>query len=293
MITTQAEIIGLFSDAIADHGFKVTGDIVADGALHRCNLDGHSKDTRNGAYVLHLDGKRPAGWFMDFKTGSTLKWAMPRGKDDTKHDKQAQDEINRQIQYAKEVRAREMAELQRKAAERARNIWHRATTITKTIQHPYLERKFVQSHAVRLYGSALVIPLTDESGAIVNLQFIQPDGIKRFLSGGRKKGCYFIIGEPTETILLSEGYATGASLYEQTGKQVFIAFDAGNLQPVAQAIRAKYPTASLIICADNDAHGKGQQSANDAALAIGGKVLIPPVIGDWNDYFTNQAVAHG
>ncbi|MBM4207686.1 MAG: toprim domain-containing protein [Gammaproteobacteria bacterium] len=292
MITTQAEIIGLFSDAIADHGFKVTGDIVADGALHRCNLDGHSKDTRNGAYVLHLDGKRPAGWFMDYKTGSTLKWAMPRGKDDAKHDKQAQDEINRQIQYAKEVRAKEIADLHRKSAERARHIWHRATPITETGNQPYLAKKRVQAHGVRLNVSALVIPLQDETGAIVNLQFILPDGTKRFLSGGRKKGCYFIIGEPTETILICEGYATGATLHEQTGKQVIIAFDAGNLNPVAQAMRAMH-SGEIIICGDNDSHGKGQQAANEAALSVGAKVLIPPVSGDWNDYFTSKAVAHG
>jgi len=86
------------------------------------------------------------------------------------------------------------------------------------------------------------------------------------------------------TILIAEGFATAASLHEATGHQVFIAFDAGNLVNVAKIIRAKNPDAEIIICGDNDLSGVGQKAARSAALACGGKYIIPDTVGhDWND----------
>lgn len=49
-----------------------------------------------------------------------------------------------------------------------------------------------------------------------------------------------------------------------------------------------YPEANIIICGDNDVNGIGQRSANEAAVNVGGIVLIPPNEGmDWNDYLAN------
>ncbi|MDD2801875.1 MAG: hypothetical protein PHE96_10485, partial [Methylococcales bacterium] len=61
---------------------------------------------------------------------------------------------------------------------------------------------------------------------------------KRFLSGGQKKGCYFCLGYRTDKILICEGFATAASLFESTGLLTVVAFDAGNLKEVAINIRA-------------------------------------------------------
>ena len=72
-----------------------------------------------------------------------------------------------------------------------------------------------------------------------------------------------------------------------TGKPVAVAFDSGNLLPVAEAIRDKYPNAAITICADNDHQhtrrtpegtelwNKGVALAQDAAKAVGGKVVAP------------------
>lgn len=138
----------------------------------------------------------------------------------------------------------------------------------------------------------MVIPIYDESGAIVNLQFIATDGTKRFLSGGRKKGCYYLLGGDGSKVLVCEGFATGASLSESTLCAVFIAFDAGNLKPVAMLAKKISPVSDIIICGDNDESGVGQHKAHVAALACGGKVFIPPVPGfDWNDYAVQGGVA--
>ena len=49
---------------------------------------------------------------------------------------------------------------------------------------------------------------------------------------------------PDWIALIAEGYATAASLHEATGLPVIVAFDAGNLLPVAQAIHKRYPAPS-------------------------------------------------
>jgi putative DNA primase/helicase len=119
-----------------------------------------------------------------------------------------------------------------------------------------------------------VIPLRAD-GEIQSLQFINADGTKRFLTDGRIKGCYLSIGSPQDVIYICEGYATGASIYEATGAAVVVAFNAGNLLTVSQAIRAKYPTIKLVMCADDDANQTGVTIANEAASVVGGYVVIP------------------
>ena len=265
-----------------DAGIIPTCPIIPDGVLHRTHVENDRAGTLNLAYVLHLDSK-PAGWWQYFKTGISGTWSASGKREPMTAT------MKKQIDDAKQQRQFEQAKAHQDAALKAQWIWGQATVIAtlkaEARQHQYLITKRIKPHGARLYHDALVIPLIAESGVIVNLQFIAADGQKRFLSGGRKKGCFAAIGEPTETILIVEGFATGASLHESTGKQTIIAFDAGNLEAVGRAIRAKYPDAEIIIAGDNDESGIGQLKANAAALAIGGKVLIPPKSGmDWNDY---------
>jgi putative DNA primase/helicase len=73
-----------------------------------------------------------------------------------------------------------------------------------------------------------------------SLQFIGPEGDKRFLSGGRVSGCYLLIGKPDVTLCIAEGYATGASIHEAAGCAVAVAFNAGNLLPVARTLRRNF-----------------------------------------------------
>ena len=61
---------------------------------------------------------------------------------------------------------------------------------------------------------------------------------------------------------------------------------------VASAIRAKHPDLSITICADNDLNGSenvGLVKAKEAALLIGAKLAVPPIVGDFNDYYVGGA----
>ncbi|MBL0168493.1 MAG: toprim domain-containing protein, partial [Propionivibrio sp.] len=73
-------------------------------------------------------------------------------------------------------------------------------------------------------------------------------------------------------------FATGASIHEATGYPVAVAFNAGNLEPVAKALRAKFPDLRLIVCADDDvgtAGNPGMTKATAAARAVGALLAVP------------------
>ena len=145
-----------------------------------------------------------------------------------------------------------------------------------------------------------MVPVRDGE-RLTTLQFIDADGAKRFLTGGRIKACWFAIGEyrPGEPIAIAEGFATAAALHQETGALVLAAFSAGNLLPVARRVRDQYPDAQIIIAGDNDAWtpgNPGRTKAIEAARAVRGRVLIPMFSGadlagrptDWNDWLRLQ-----
>ncbi|MXS83689.1 toprim domain-containing protein [Nitrosomonas oligotropha] len=273
------EVINQFRQAMRTAGINYSGDILPDGKLHRVRSEDHRHGSLNCAYVLHLD-RHPAGYFENWKTGTKQTWSSGKAS-------RVAYAFSGQITEAKFQREAEQRQRHAAAAEKAINIWNRAKPIAKQTEHAYLENKRIQPHGARLYHDALVIPIYNESDGLANLQFIAKDGGKRFLSGGRKYGCFHIIGDLSQRILICEGFATGASLHEDSGQRVVIAFDAGNLLPVAKNIRDLSPESEIIVCGDNDLSGVGQSKARGAALAIGGKVLIPSVPGaDWNDVLT-------
>ena len=281
--TSQSEIENTFFSYAADAGVIFTDrQLIADGKLHRAHVEGDKSGTKNGAYIIHTDGN-PAGWFMHYPTGIKGNWTLS-GKSESL-TKAIRAEIDRERQR----RSVEQQARHEEAVIKAVYIWSRSTPV---INHQYLTKKHVEPNGVRLYGDALVISIYDENKRLVNLQFINADGTKRFLSGGRKKGCFSVIGKPdaSDIIQICEGWATGASLHEATGHFTVIALDAGNLKPVAQVIRRLYPNHEIIICGDNDESEVGQEAARLAALACGGKYILPATIGhDWNDSL-NMAV---
>lgn len=176
-----------------------------------------------------------------------------------------------------------------RAATIAQAMWDTARPAPQ--DHPYLVSKGVAPHNLRIDRDGnLVVPLSI-GGHLKSLQFISPDGTKRFLAGGRKSGCHFSLGQATSTSMLCicEGYATGASIYEATGFPVAVALDAGNLGPVARVLREAYPTAIIVVCSDNDICEKGAPNtgllaATTAAESINGIIAVPEMDGQKCDY---------
>lgn len=266
------DFVQQFRDAIRNAGLTPPDAIKADGELHRFASNGKRGDLA-GWYVLHADGI-PAGSFGCWRAGITESWHADIGRSLTG----AERELHlRRTESAK--RQREQAERERHAdaAERAAREWEAAKPASDS--HPYLQRKGVRSHGVRQHRDGrLLIPLRDRAGVWQSLQYISADGDKLFLSGGKMAGGYFAIGKAGGTVCIAEGFATAATIHEATGLPVAVAFNAGNLEPVARALRDKLPTAKLILCADDDAATEGNPGmakATEAARAVDGLLAVP------------------
>ena len=112
------------------------------------------------------------------------------------------------------------------------------------------------------------------------------------MKGGKAQGACCFIGDMQlgDIILVCEGWATGASLHEATGHFTIVAFSAGNLKAIARQARKHYPGSEILICGDNDLNGVGNKAAQEAAVAIGGKCILPATPGqDFNDELNEGA----
>ncbi len=207
----------------------------------------------------------------------------------------AKQEANLQAAQERKQKAQAMEEYDRQAAkEQAKWLWHNAKLANH--QHPYLVKKFVFAHGLRQNKQgSLLVPVCYE-GELVNLQQINVQGEKRFLAGGQVKGCYSPIGriDTRKPLYICEGWATGATLHQQTTSAIACALNAGNLKEVALAFRARYgDSLEIIIAGDDDRknpNNAGRKAANDAALAIGALAIFPewpshaPIeLSDFND----------
>lgn len=135
----------------------------------------------------------------------------------------------------------------------------------------------------------LLVPLTNETGNVVNIQLISAAGDKRTLPDGQVKGAYHLAGEPdSKTLWLTEGYATGLTVQRLTGQPVYVALSANNLPALAAQLRKTNPDALMLIAADRDDNGTGQLKAEEAAKACNGKAALPPETGDWNDVWQTK-----
>ena len=92
---------------------------------------------------------------------------------------------------------------------------------------------------------------------------------------------------------------TAASLHAATKLPVVVAFNGGNLKPVAEIIREHNPKATIIIAGDNDLKSErniGSDKAYEASGAVNGKVILPLFtkeeadkgLTDWNDLASSR-----
>jgi putative DNA primase/helicase len=262
--------VAQFISAIAAAGLSPPANISADGAIHRFSTNGRRGDD-SGWYIAHTDGTA-AGAFGCWRTGLQSSWCA---KSDSAMTAAELADHRQRIKTMQAQREADLLATHQQARQTAAALWSQADAVTA---HPYLSSKGVQPHGLRVFADKLLIPLRDTAGKLLSLQTIAPDGDKRFHPGGRVKGCYHSIGKPAGVLIVCEGYATGASIHEATGHAVAVAFNAGNLQAVALALRAKYPALKIMVAADDD-HltdgNPGMSKATAAALAVGGLVAVP------------------
>lgn len=273
-----------FLEEMSRAGIAPTHALVFDGRLRRYHVQGQRKGRKNGWYrFVKLRSDFAYGAFGCNKTGISEKWSSKGRKEITKYDHSLM------RKRAAEIQA-EIEAAQAKAAIKANALWGRSRSAG---EHDYTVGKGIGLYGLRTLHNMLVVPVYIDN-YIVSLQFIARDGHKRFLTDGKMEGGYFWVGGDSDTVYLTEGYATAASIHEATGQQVVMSFFAGNLMPVAESLRAKLPDKKIVIAADNDQWTKGNPGLSAAQAAsdkIGATVMFPrfnyedqsrPT--DWNDY---------
>lgn len=266
-------VIDQFRQAMTATGIEAPDVIHDDGAIHRFSPDGRRGDG-SGWYVLHTDGVA-AGVFGCWRASLQSTWCTKSDKTMTPAELNAH---RQRISAMKAQRDADEAARHMDEAEKAALRWQDASTPDR---HPYLSVKGIPAYGIRQDGESLLIPVRDAAGKLHSLQTITPTGDKRFK--GRMKGCYHAIGKPAGRIVICEGYATGASIHKATGNAVAVAFNAGNVGPVATALHKKYPDLIIVIAADDDWRTEGNpglSSAKSAALAIGGFMVVPQFPAD-------------
>lgn len=226
-----------FHDRVFDKlGVELPHPIIANSIIQRPLINGK----RNIAYKLHLDGC-PAGYAQDFSTGIKIKYKYS-GQTTifSEAEKQA---FKQRLAGQEKQRQKEMALLQSKAAIRAQTIRSQSTPAPP--DHPYLIKKGTDPYNLRLYQGALVSAIYDRDKQLVNHQFINPDGTKRFMKHSKLQDCFSVIGQTSEApMALTEGWATGASVYKKHGHQTFILKRA--VESVKQGL-AGYPAAAIVV----------------------------------------------
>jgi len=267
----MSDPIEQFIGAIAAAGVTAPRTILPDGKLHRFASNGDARD-KAGWYVFHPDGL-PAGAFGDFRSGLDQTW---RADIDRKLSPQELADCKARVEHMRRQREAEAAKVKAEARKKAVGIWDAADPAPDV--HPYLGKKGVKSHGLRVHEDRLVVPMRDDQGTLHSLQFIAADGVKSFLPGGRVEGCFYQIGEPRGVTCVGEGYATMATVHEITGHAAVATFNRSSLLAVAQSFRSRFPAAKIILCADDDWKVKGNPGLTDAraaAAAVGGVVAVP------------------
>ncbi len=269
-------------------GFDVTQPEV--GRLRRVKVE---NCTQKGWYSLHeirLDDGRYAvigayGWWKGSEKFS-FNIELRIGDDKPKLSDEQRAAVKLRMAEARKQAEAQRAGQAKRAAEEATRAWGKYSTAGEC---DYLTDKQIQAHGVKFTaGNSLVIPMADTGGRIHGLQLIYPKGHPKRAKTGRNKdfwpaglakaGHFHQIGVIRDLVLVAEGYATAATLFEATGLPTIVAFDAGNLQPVCVAIRKRYPRANILVCADDDFQTEGNpgvKAAAAAALAVNGAWVAP------------------
>jgi len=261
----------------------------------RWSTNGKKSDRAGFCFVRQIDRILVAS-FGCMRSDIRENWSSKTRNDMSEVDWKAhikhRAELSKQLQEDAEFKASE-------AAIKAQGIWAKARPADDS--NPYLLTKNVRPYGSRVDGKNLLIPcyrFDDEAGSftISSLQTISPDGEgfkKRFFFDSTVKGVFYEITNkeaPKDQLILCEGFATGASIFEATGITTLVCFDAGNLPTVAKTIRSKYPDFKLIIAADDDWKNDintGLVKAKEAALEVGGYLTIPKYPKDRDDKDTD------
>ena len=275
-------------DCMRDVGIEAPDTLYMDGKIHRfkTNLKGSGgSGDKSGWYICYGDSI-PSGRFGDWRAGIEMSFRADVGRRFTPAEEMAH---SRRMSEAKSIRDAELTKQHEVTEDVVSKIW--ADCTPAHTEHPYLKKKGISVHGARVTGDGrLVVPLLNKDGSLSTLQYISNDGGKLYHKGGATSGKFWVIGDPEKpkTVFIAEGFATAATIHEATGNMCVVAYSASNLVPITGIMRETYgATQDIVIVADNDSSGVGMRYAEQASAKYGARIVMPPELGDANDFVVN------
>jgi len=294
--TLTPQVADSVSEFLQTHGFNQL--VPFDGRFHRYV---HSCGPGDAGWAIFSESVVPRGTIGCHRCGLRESWVGV--------DRELTDEERKQIAKADAGRAKEDLERQEGISKCLTEVILPELPYAPD-DHPYLRAKNVKAHGARTNGTILILPLQDATGRIWSAEGISAEPVKKwrgatkhFEPGGRITACFYAVGDlkGATRLLICEGFATGATLFEATGVPAVCAMAANNLMAVARTMRSKFPNATITICADSDRHTEGNPGmayADAAALAVGAAFVVPDFTGfpadkahsDFNDLAREKGI---
>lgn len=261
-----------FADFLRGHGF-IVDRLIADGEIHRFAHTSKKHDKPCWA-ILFADST--AGVWGDWRNSDSNFWQQD-GREYKKLTQAERDSIDAQRKAANE-------RIERQRIESAQDNLAAWDALIDSGGHcEYLSKKRVKNYGLKIdFSGNAYCPARDITGKLWNFQNISSN--PKLFRHGRMSGCFHIIEGNREQIIITSGYATGASIHEATGLCVVVCFGDSNVLTVAKILK-EAGWKGLLVAADNDSDGSnsGNKIAQRACDELGLPAVIPDAPGDFND----------
>jgi len=293
-------------DSLLDFGL-ILESLVLDGRFRNTPVLGHNPKKKTGWYVgqeIAISGGKTLifATYGDFREGVSHTFKSS-SKGDSVLTKADREKFQQAIAANQKLVDAEKASTHAKAAKVAQAEFNK---LSDTGTSDYLARKQVEGHGVKFGNGFIAVPAYGSDGILRGIQKIfdagnvfydgelSSVGDKRFGAGTEITGSSHLLGDittDTTKLYFAEGYSTAATVYESVNIPTVCCFNAGNLSPVIEQYRTKYPSIQFIIAADDDqfpdANGKEKSNTGRiAATTAANKYNCSVVFPEFNDLTT-------
>ena len=226
-------------------------------------FDTTKKGKKAGWYIAHIVDDVAFGIFGDFVTMGDEKktWIESTYYEQTTEERE---DIERRVEEKRKQILEKLKAENAGKTKKARDLWKKAASLKKTKQsHPYLDKKQIQSHGLRVTKDGwLLIPLYNADAELCALQRITTEKKRNMAS---PKGLFYIAGQsmlrPADKsknrLYVAEGPATAISVFEATDIPCACTFGTSNMTASIAELRKVFGAEyEFCVVVDNDEAGR-------------------------------------
>lgn len=223
------------------NGLPCHNELYLDGQLHRYGKNGTNDDKDE--------------WYIGFQNDDFIyctygtwsaedKYTYMSGNIDKEKTREAEQWIAQKQEEYRQIRIKESIEAKQKASDILSHC-------TKK-EHIYAHNKGITPNQL-VTGNQMVVPYYDFDNELQTLQFIDPDGKKKFMPKGRVSGHFAILGQAlvnAKKVYLCEGYATAYTVHQATNATTLCCGSLNNINAVSIVLKGLYGHIKMYLCQD-------------------------------------------